>query len=148
VISQRGKLVSNADGKVNVLVTQSRESLVENNKNIGHITRIITRKDAATIHPIAHDVILAITKKGEKQIRKRSIGDVIGKTLFSVGVGHMLAAPISGASDADAGNRLWIIGGVEALTGIAIGSFSKQKVFITSQLYPSKESNRKIWVLE
>ncbi len=144
----RGQVVSFADGKLNLRVFNSRETLYEEEKGIGYQDLSYKAKGSQPVITIPVDDILSITPKGKNKIKSKPTGRTIGVVIMLLGLGHMSAAPVVGITAADEANTLLWLGLSEFVAGIAIAAIVNEKTFITSENCPHKADGQKIWELK
>jgi len=144
--SMRGQMISYVDGKLNLQVKQSVETLMEGQNSIGYLNKNYKTKDMPTL-TIPREKILSITIKGKKKMRKRTTGEVLGIVVTMLGISHLISAPIAELTEDGGGSILLGLGLAELVTGIILGPSLQQKPFITSEECPQKRNGKKIWVL-
>jgi hypothetical protein len=142
----RGRLVSSADGKINLAVYQSREPLIEEKNNVGSLIKNYKKKDIPTLSFTGTD-ILSITKKGKNKIKKYTPVQSLGMVLTLFGFGNLISAPYVIQADTKTANTLIGVGLTEMASGIILGRAFQQKTFYTSESCPQKKPGKKIWVL-
>jgi hypothetical protein len=142
----RGKMISYADGKLNLQVKQSGEPLVEGGNNIGYLYKNYNSKNIPTIS-ILRENILSVTVKGKKKIRKRTTGEVVGMIISILGISHLVSAPIAELTEDGGGSVLLGLGIAETITGFILGPSLHQKTYYTNENCPQKRTGQKIWVL-
>ena len=142
-----GQMLGYENGILRLKVKSSAEPIVSDKKKVGSQTKTYTSGDAAPVMEIPKDIILSVTKKGNKKVREGTTLRSVGAILTLLGAGHLTAWGVLKLTDDSDGDLLLALGLAEFLSGIVLGTAFPQKTFITSSLYPGNPETQKIWKL-
>ena len=142
-----GELLSNVDEKVKLKVEESYEPLLLENKNVGYIFKNYGSKTNQLTLDIPHNIIMSITKMGNKKLNKTPTLSGIGMGLMLIGMSHLISAPIAELGEDGSGGLLLLLGLPELVTGIILYSAIRHKTFITRESCPGRGVGEKIWEL-
>ncbi|MEO6132138.1 MAG: hypothetical protein ABIQ02_09840 [Saprospiraceae bacterium] len=143
--SVTGKLISNQDGKLNILVHTASENIAEGSRSIGYSYKKYMRKGSEPNLYIPVDSVLSITFKGAKHIRSRTVMESIGIALTAFGVGTGFSYLVEEVAGENSNASYAYLGLTEIIVGIAMGRSFPQKTYITSESCPQKHPAKKIW---
>jgi hypothetical protein len=140
-----GKLISAANGSIQIHPRMTSQPVVQN----GLVTRVneVSYLDTASspLISIPVDQIYSIAEQGNKKLREKTTGEVMGFILMTLGASHLLSAPVVELTEGNDSKTLLFLGLGEFAAGLVTSQLFKHKTFITHTACPERKDSDRVW---